>query len=475
MIRHLWLLLIIVLSLFHSRAYAEQDWLYSVRPGDNLWNLCLKYTTKTDCWLKLGDYNNVEYPRQLPPGLIIRFPVSWLKTLPKPVTLAYFSGEVSYQEHPDAEITPAVAEVKLPIGAAVFTGDNSIAGLLFGDGTHMQLEPNSTLVLDALSVPGEGSIVDSRTRLQSGAVKTRVPERQPKSRFRISTPAAIAAVRGTEFRVTSYQDDSGTPIMTGEVFEGRVAVAGQASPDKGSIDTSDKVTELTRGYGIIAQLGKELDNPQPLPQAPKWQDADQSQLPPVTLSWQRANGINTYRLEIAKISNTELGEQANLVTVVSTEMTDYQDTNLTLTEGCFVFALRGQSALGLVGLAAKQKVCIRDQLPAPLLEKPSLNFQPDTKSLRLDWQPVTLAEGYEVEISLDKSFTNTVTTLVSDGPDLTLPISDELNQGFYYRVKAVADERVDSEFSQPRAAKSSREPLLALSIWSVFWVLIVAF
>ena len=52
----------------------SSEWIYSVRPGDTLWDLCKTYTTKIDCPTKLGERNHVSLPKRLPPGYLIRFP-----------------------------------------------------------------------------------------------------------------------------------------------------------------------------------------------------------------------------------------------------------------------------------------------------------------------------------------------------------------------------------------------------------------
>ena len=464
MYKHLAALTLMVNLLVAHSAVAEQAWLYSVRPGDNIWNLCQKYTNKDDCWLKLGDYNGMKLPDQLPPGMIIRFPISWLKSIPTPVTMSFFSGDVTYQTSADTNPESATVGAKLPIGSIVNTGEESIAGLLFGDGSLMQVEPNSSVALDAMSIPSGSGFVDSRIRLQAGAVKTRVPERQPKSRFQITTPAAIAAVRGTEFRVTAYDDDSGTAAMTGEVFEGAVGVAGTAA--------AKAAKEVQAGFGIKAQKGKELAEPKPLPPTPQWGEVAQLQEPPIMAHWQPVAEATSYRLEV--LSAEEDGSAGELLSVIGSPETNFNDDALVFSSGCFVLAIRAIDNEGLMGLANETQVCTREKLATPEMKTRAINFNRDTESLLLEWQPVVGAEGYRVELSTSPEFEQLVTSFDSEQPNMSVAINDALKQGFYYRVQAQGDDVVHSEYSPSREVRRQDEPLKALSAWAVFWVLLVA-
>jgi len=461
--KHLVIVAVTVNLLLSFSVAAQQDWLYSVRPGDNIWNLCLKYTHKKDCWLTLGDYNAVEYPRQLPPGLIIRFPISWLREVPTPVTLLYFNGVVRYKTGSDSEWLPAQVGTQLPIGTEVTTAADSIVGLEFGDGSQMQVEPNSSVVLDALSLPGENGFVDSRVRLQSGAVKTRVPERQPKSRFQITTPAAIAAVRGTEFRVSAYDGDSGKSAMTGEVFNGVVAVAAGAKQ-------SGK--DVPAGYGIKAQQGAALADPKPLPPAPQWLANNPLQEPPITVSWQPLTHVDGYRVEISRVDAS--GKATELLAVMPVSEPQFVDAEKSFNQGCVQLAVRGIDREGLLGLASETQVCVRDKLATPEVGKRALNFNSQSNSVMLAWQPVIGASNYRVEISDGADFSKLIASYEAAQAEFSLPLDAVTQNGFYYRVQALAPDVVSSDYSPARAVTLQDEPLVALGIWSIFWVLMVA-
>lgn len=442
-----------------QQSSAAQEWLYSVRPGDTLWGLCEKYTHKRNCWLELGPHNGVKFPRQLPPGLIIRFPIAWLKQLPTPVLVADFSGEVFYQLPNSQEKTQAANGVRLAIGTEITTGVDSLVKLRFDDGSEMQIEPNSRLILRALSADSDAEYVEMRTYLHHGAVQTRVPERQPKSRFEITTPAAIAAVRGTEFRVASANNPQGTAVMLGEVYEGAVAVANEQSTD---------AAEVKAGFGIKAEQGQAISEPEPLPPAPQLFSFKAAQKAPITITWQAMPGVSRYRFEV--FSQADTNETLAYVGEVSAQ--EFSDTLMQFTQGCYRIAVRAISDSGLLGLASEAPVCVSSPLSTPLLDNSKIRFPSKDSQLALSWQAVALAQSYRIEVAEDKNFTQGLQVFNSETSSFSLNTNTLPGSRYYYRVVAESRDQVNSDASLPGELKKSDEPWAALTGWSIFWILV---
>merc|ERR1711916_366334 len=131
--------------------------------------------------------------------------------------------------------------------------------------------------------------------------------------------------------------------------------------------------EVAEGYGIRAE-GESLQAPEPLPSAPEWASARASQQPPISVSWQPVPGIIHYRMEVSRVD--QQGKIGELLSVETLGDVDYHDEQLQYTSGCYQFAVRAQAPSALLGQAAEQTVCIRDQLPTPEIPSSSLNFQP---------------------------------------------------------------------------------------------------
>ncbi|MBA1333428.1 hypothetical protein QQ73_21120, partial [Candidatus Endoriftia persephone str. Guaymas] len=72
-----WLLLSLVLFwLCAQAADDEPEWLYTMRPGDNLWSLAQRYLGDGGASVKLQRYNQIDAATKIPPGTRIHIPLS---------------------------------------------------------------------------------------------------------------------------------------------------------------------------------------------------------------------------------------------------------------------------------------------------------------------------------------------------------------------------------------------------------------
>jgi len=87
-------------------------------------------------------------------------------------------------------------------GDVVRTGDDSHAVLTFFDGSTIEVEPNSQIVVEALTATPSGDIV-MKLRQDFGRTWHVVSRAlTPNSKYEVDTPTATASVRGTAFLVT---------------------------------------------------------------------------------------------------------------------------------------------------------------------------------------------------------------------------------------------------------------------------------
>ena len=83
------------LTLLAATAAHSEEWLYTVRPGDNLWTVSTDDLIRTDYWPRLQALNGVADPARLPPGMKLRIPVPWLKRLPAKARVLSAQGQVN--------------------------------------------------------------------------------------------------------------------------------------------------------------------------------------------------------------------------------------------------------------------------------------------------------------------------------------------------------------------------------------------
>ena len=128
-----------------------QEWLYTVRPGDNLWNITADYLTRMDYWPRLQALNQVADPEHLPPGMKLRIPAAWLKHLPASAQVTNVQGQVRATIAATHQTILVSSGLFLQSGDEIRTGPDGNVTLEFRDGSRLLLQANSELRLDALT------------------------------------------------------------------------------------------------------------------------------------------------------------------------------------------------------------------------------------------------------------------------------------------------------------------------------------
>ena len=351
-----------ILLLLPSAAAFADDWIYTVRPGDNLWNLSEIHLSSMKYWQPLQRHNNISDPQNLPPGSRLKFPVAWLKYQPASALVIQLQGEALLVSARDGSSQALTINTRLHSGDRITTGADGNLNILFADGSELLVLSDSEVVMDSLSAYGITGMVDTRIRLQGGRVDTRVvPAQGPGSRYHIITPAAVAAVRGTSFRVSA---DTDKPVARSEVIEGKVGVSGSGA---GQL--------VAAGFGTIAEAGKPPQPPRKLLPAP-----DLSSLPveldrlPLQFNWESVENAAAYRFQVAADNHFDrlLADSTSITASATTELPD----------GEYILRVRAIDKDRLEGLDATHAFSL-DARPLP----PVLFGQGDAALIR-DPQPV---------------------------------------------------------------------------------------
>ncbi len=136
-----------------------------------------------------------------------------------PAKLSFFLGEVKSKVNENSEWQPAVLNQGLSQQTSLKTGEESRAEVSFHDGSVARVDQNSQLSFTELVSDAEGQKVEGR--LSVGKLWANVKKLGGKnSSFKTQTTTAVAAVRGTVFRL-NLLPDSTTELY---VYEGEVTV-----------------------------------------------------------------------------------------------------------------------------------------------------------------------------------------------------------------------------------------------------------
>ena len=408
-LRHSRFLLILLALLFLPGLASAEEWVYRIRPGENLSVISARYLLPEITPAQLQSHNNIEEDREIPIGTEIRIPLGWLQQAPAGVQIVFLRGEVALFRDGLVDSQPLRIDDKLNAGDRVVTGPYAVLSLEFADGSRLLLGPESEVGLDTVSAFGETGMVDTRLRVQRGRVENRVrPLEGEGSRYEIHTPAAVTMVRGTGFRVGV---EAATGLTRNEVFEGGVAVS-----------AGGETLVVEAGFGTLIEPGKAPTPPRKLLDAP-----DLSGLPrqvdagDVDLTWPVLDGAVEYRLKLLE------AEQDDAVLVdARASMPNYQFAGLS--GGRYRLHLRGIDELGLEGLSAEHDLQVKQPPPAPEptpspVARPVLDgpmYSPGWMGFR--WNPVADAWGYRFLLAREETFRDPLLENISTKTSLQLPM-----------------------------------------------------
>jgi hypothetical protein len=109
------------------------------------------------------------------------------------------------------------SRANLEVGTVIKTGADSTVDLILGyNGTVLRLTPNSVLRIAQLDqdIAGESIITETKLELLSGALAGTQRKLAPPSYLEITTPKAVARIKGTEYYVRA---DGAVSVISGEV------------------------------------------------------------------------------------------------------------------------------------------------------------------------------------------------------------------------------------------------------------------
>ena len=217
---------------------------YTVQPNDTLIGLGARYLSKPSDYLAVQKLNGIANPRHLRVGFGLSIPYDLLRSEPVGAALVAYRGSVTVTAAGGAAV-PVMRDMKLGEGFALVTGPDAFLTIEFEDGSRTTLPSRSRLTIRRLRKVTMTGAVDRILALEAGRSESSVQHlTDPKDRFVVTTPLAVAAVRGTQFRV-AYDTDAAHSLL--EVIEGKV----------GNTPGDDQAETLTpAGFGLVTSRGE---------------------------------------------------------------------------------------------------------------------------------------------------------------------------------------------------------------------------
>jgi hypothetical protein len=405
---------------------ATADWLYTVRPGDDLWRLAARFCGSSAFARRLATHNGLASPSLLQAGASLRIPVAWLVQQPADVEVRSVTGTVR-----DAAGANIAVGDRIQMGGRLVTGDG-LAVVLFADGSTLEVGPDSDVLFNVMTAYGDSGMVDTHLRFYRGRGAARVIKQGGASRFRIWTPSGVAAVRGTDFRVgTAAQAGAGSRVET----------------VTGAVDFEAPATTIAvpAGFGVVAAAGA-VTREALLP-APVLKDAGKAIRPTgERLAWSAVPGARDYHLKLYRL------QQGRAVPLRSQAVPDTAFALQGLEQAAYRFSVRAVAPSGLEGLDVQTEFQIKAAGPQ-LSPRSEL-----VANEQLTWRYDEAGAEFEVQLAADESFE---TAASYRAVDAVLPLANTLASlpgRYFWRVRAA-----DGVFSEPAELEVRPAPVTAVT------------
>jgi len=329
---------------------------------------------------RVANYNGVSLEKILKPGDTLMIPVT-LPVRDEFATILYTKGDVEL----NGDEASTNDEVRL--NDVITTGSSGFASLSFQTGTLINLQPNTVARLVTLFCQPDDEMCVIEMAADQGTITTDVRKdgTQPTD-FRVQTPYASAAVRGTIFDLTASPDG----LKVG-VTEGVVGLEN---------DTSE--IGLEEGFGSVSKPGGPIGRPIALLPAPIFRFVPPRLAVGDRLRWFGLTDTEEY---IVQITTSASGVGVVLDKTVDSDVLTLEDADLPA--GDHTLWVRAVDPNGLKGFSSNSPIALAqldDQLPAV---KAAVVREDNSYFISIV-NPPTSAAGYEIQVASDAEFSDPV-------------------------------------------------------------------
>ncbi len=378
-------------------AWAEEEFVYTVRPGDNPWTITEHYLLDMSYWPRLQQHNRIADARRIPPGSRLFIPMEWLRLRGVELQLVSWQGRVERFSAGQWTLLDT-KPVAMAAGQRLRTGSSGRATLSLGQGTLIEVRPKSELLVRKLPGPGEGGAdVRIEIELLSGGLDNAVPALRSTGRaLDIVSPSAVTAVRGTTFTVRVEADRTWSEVAEGEV----------------DVFNPQGVTRLISAQGSVTIQGQAPSAAQALPALP-----DLSGTPAVLDTLPCQTCIAPHADAAGHVIEWWTEEpDSRLEAAMSSEGAVLPDPPVP--DGTYRLHVRASGPMGLQGAPTVRPVRLARQVPkGPDLDR--VERQGDR--IRISWsRQAEENEPMRLQMARDPAFERVTADRTVHGRDLTL-------------------------------------------------------
>lgn len=358
---------------------------YYALERDTLTSIAKQFTDKPSNWDLIGKRNKIGNDRTIPVGSGIIIPAELLAEEISSAKVYAMAGKVLEIKKNGLESELEVGSI-VTEGSQIVTGKNSFATLVLVDDSRVSVPSNSQINLAKLRVTKYTKSPRTEIKLVQGKVESKVtPLSQNKGRYEVTSPLAIAGVRGTHFRVGINDNGIGN-----EVLEGGVAVGKKETPN---------AILLPAGQGNVVSatsVGKAIE----LLPTPSLVDGYQLQeRPTLQFTLNPVSNAVAYRAQISTDAQAQ-----NIVSESLNKEARFKFDNLI--DGAYFIRVTALDANNLEGVPAIQAFVLKARPEPPFLLQPKHKVR--AESVTFKWTETNIAKSYRLQVASDLQFKNIV-------------------------------------------------------------------
>lgn len=405
-----------------------------VESGDTLSSIAARELGKSGFAAQLADFNALSIDASLLPGNIIRIPilvaaqaefaqVVFVKgnvVVTRPSASAASTSSVA-DDAANASVFDLQRDFEIYSGDTITTSSDGYVSIEFSSGSVINMQPDTEATLSNLNClpDSDACLIELTTPRGKITSDVNARDQQPVD-FRISTPYASAAVRGTVF------DIEADGVLRVGVTEGSVDLGAQ-----------QETVELGSGFGSVVVEGEAPAAPIALLPAPVFKRVPARMATGDAVMWWPFSDATRY---FAQLANDEAGVE----TLASYSIGTNQLTGLTVEPGDYFLLLRAIDANGLRGFTSNTRLTVAsiDDSIAPVstvVTRQGQEFQVEVQN------PPADANGFEIQIANNLAFDDPLSVDVNASGTAVFRVDDEQ---VFSRARVLMDPYTVSAFGQ---------------------------
>jgi len=393
----------------------------TVEADDTFFTIAVRELGSSGFAAALSEFNGQTLSTTLTVGSIVRIPIL-IPAQDETATVIFVKGQVT---RAGLDIGKN-AEIRR--GDVLTTGPSGFVSLQFSSGSIVNLQPDTSATLVRLNcLPADDScLIELHT--EKGQVNSDVETREGQpTEFRVTTPYASAAVRGTAFKTIV----DGSAFVVG-VTEGAV-----------NIEAQQAAVPLDTGFGSVTREGDAPGDPVPLLPPPAFRNIPTRVANGDDVLWFGISDAAQYYATVSADS------QGNQIVANFKAKENRLDLANTVDAGNYYLNLHGLDTDGIPGFQASTPISVAaiDKNVAPV---DTIISRDGNEFLVQVIDPPETAPGFEIQLSDNLEFEDPLSVDVSNRGSAVFRVDDDK---VYARARVLLDPLSVSAFGKSSSSR----------------------